>query len=193
MDRPVIYDSKLGDYIRVYKNYFAVDFCDDVVKDISKEPWEKHAYYNNVVKQYKTYSNDLSTSYAEVKGKKFIDDEMGKVFRRYINEDMAHISWFNDIDDCSEIRFNRYDPFTEMRIHCDHIKLLFDGERKGIPVLSAVGLLNKKFVGGDFFICDQKVELSTGDVIIFPSNFLYPHNVTPVKSGIRYSFVSWAW
>jgi hypothetical protein len=33
----------------------------------------------------------------------------------------------------------------------------------------------------------------TGDVIIFPSTFLYPHKVNEVKKGIRYSFVSWAW
>jgi predicted 2-oxoglutarate/Fe(II)-dependent dioxygenase YbiX len=188
-----MYDSSLGDYISIYKNYFDVGFCESIVRDISGEPWEKHAYYNNLLKEYRTYSNDLSTNYSNVKGKSFIDEEMNKIFKRYINQDMSHMTWFNNIDGCSEIRFNRYDPSTEMRTHCDHIKLLFDGNNKGIPILSAVGLLNEKFVGGIFTICGKIIDLSVGDVIIFPSNFLYPHSVSPVKSGIRYSFVSWAW
>ena len=33
----------------------------------------------------------------------------------------------------------------------------------------------------------------TGDILIFPSNFMYPHRVEPVKKGIRFSFVSWVY
>lgn len=188
-----MYESKLGDYVRVYKNYFDAGFCSNVVRDISGVPWEKHAYYNSLTNQLRTYSNDLSISYSDIEGKSFIDGEMSKIFKKYIKEDMSDMTWFNDIDGCSEIRFNRYDPNTEMKVHCDHIKLLFDGKNKGIPILSAVGLLNDKFVGGNFLMCDNKIDLSVGDVIVFPSSFLYPHSVSQVKSGIRYSFVSWAW
>jgi predicted 2-oxoglutarate/Fe(II)-dependent dioxygenase YbiX len=28
-------------------------------------------------------------------------------------------------------------------------------------------------------------------MLIWPSNFLYPHKVNPVKKGIRYSMVCW--
>ncbi len=37
----------------------------------------------------------------------------------------------------------------------------------------------------------SKPTLKTGDMIIFPSNFLYPHQVMPVTKGERYSIVSW--
>ena len=71
---------------------------------------------------------------------------------------------------------------------------LIDGNIKGIPVLSVVGLLNDNYEGGDFVMFeDYKVSLKKGDVLVFPSNFLYPHKVTPVKKGTRYSFVSWVW
>ena len=36
-------------------------------------------------------------------------------------------------------------------------------------------------------------KLNQGDVLIFPSNFLYPHKVNSIKKGTRYSFVSWVW
>ena len=30
-----------------------------------------------------------------------------------------------------------------------------------------------------------------GDLVIFPSSFTYPHEVLPVKSGTRYSIITW--
>ena len=81
-----------------------------------------------------------------------------------------------------------------MASHCDHIHSLFDGERKGIPILSVLGLLNDNFEGGDFiFFDDYKIKFNKGDIIIFPSIFLYPHRVAPVTKGTRDTFVSWVW
>ena len=96
------------------------------------------------------------------------------------------------IKETSFIRFNRYQVGTNMKMHHDHIHTLFDGEKKGVPILSILGLLNDDFEGGDFLMLDgKKVNLSAGDIILFPSNFLYPHAVTTITKGTRYSFVSW--
>ena len=79
-----------------------------------------------------------------------------------------------------------------MSRHSDHIVSLFTGEQRGIPVLSIVGVLNDDYQGGEFIMFDDyEIKFKAGDVIIFPSIFLYPHKVKPVKKGIRYSFVSW--
>lgn len=37
-----------------------------------------------------------------------------------------------------------------MRKHYDHIHSIFDGQRKGIPVLSMLGILNNDYEGGEF-------------------------------------------
>ena len=42
-------------------------------------------------------------------------------------------------------------------------------------------------------LIDEKIDLSKGDIIIFPSNFMYPHKVEPVTKGTRYSYISWIW
>jgi len=39
----------------------------------------------------------------------------------------------------------------------------------------------------------DEIKLPTGSVLVFPSNFLYPHKVCPVKKGVRYSYVSWVY
>ena len=40
---------------------------------------------------------------------------------------------------------------------------------------------------------DYVIELKQGDVLMFPSVFLYPHRVNPVTKGVRDTFVSWVW
>jgi predicted 2-oxoglutarate/Fe(II)-dependent dioxygenase YbiX len=38
---------------------------------------------------------------------------------------------------------------------------------------------------------NTEIKFKQGDLIIFPSIFLYPHRVEPVTKGVRYSFISW--
>ena len=94
----------------------------------------------------------------------------------------------------STIRFNRYGNGQIMRQHHDHIHSLFDGNEKGIPVLSFILNLNDDYEGADLFFWENHVvPLGKGDIIMFPSLFLFPHGVTEAKRGKRYSSVSWAW
>ena len=64
--------------------------------------------------------------------------------------------------------------------------------------LSCILLLNNDYEGGN--LCfrnpdgseEWEVEVKPNRMIIWPSNFLYPHTVKPVTTGIRYSVVAWA-
>ena len=60
-------------------------------------------------------------------------------------------------------------------------------------ILSCSLLLNDDYKGGElaFFNKRYKHKGSKGDLVIFPSSFTYPHEVLPVKSGTRYSIVTW--
>jgi len=63
--------------------------------------------------------------------------------------------------------------------------------------LSIIINLNNNYEGGDLVFGDNqakpihRIKLGEGDVIFFPSNFLYPHSIEPIKKGKRYSIVSW--
>jgi hypothetical protein len=64
--------------------------------------------------------------------------------------------------------------------------------------LSCILLLNNDYKGGN--LCfrnpdesgEWEVEVKPNRLIIWPSNFLYPHTVKPVTEGKRYSVVAWA-
>ena len=65
---------------------------------------------------------------------------------------------------------------------------------KGIPrAVSCSFSLNDDYDGGEFAFWDRekKYKLNKGSAIMFPSNFLYPHEIMPVLRGTRYSIVTW--
>ena len=94
----------------------------------------------------------------------------------------------------STIRFNRYRKGQLMRRHHDHIYSLFDGDRKGIPIISVILNFNNEYKGGQlYFWHDYELQLGKGDIIMFPSLFMYPHGVKEPTEGERFSGVCWAW
>jgi hypothetical protein len=94
------------------------------------------------------------------------------------------------------IRLTRYREQQSMRNHWDGIHTIFDGDRRGVPILSIVGLVRKADEGGKFFmnlLKGKKKEylVEEGTIVVFPSTFIFEHEVTPVIRGVRDSFVSW--
>ncbi len=59
--------------------------------------------------------------------------------------------------------------------------------------LSCSFLLNDDYEGGEFAFFDREIMIrgSKGSAIIFPSNFMFPHEIMPVISGTRYSIITW--
>jgi predicted 2-oxoglutarate/Fe(II)-dependent dioxygenase YbiX len=53
--------------------------------------------------------------------------------------------------------------------------------------------LNDDYEGGEFKFagCDTTYRVPKGSCLIFPSNFVFPHQILPVTSGTRYSIVTW--
>lgn len=184
----------LKDYLKIYNNEFDLDFCKNTVKKIKKNNWIKHTFYDYISDKTIQYGNELDISYDDSEENKIIQEKLWFLIKRYIEDNSFVASWYNAWSGYTKVRFNKYDKHTEMHLHCDHIHSMFDGQRKGIPTLSIVGCLNDNYTGGDFIMWEsEKIEIPAGSVIIFPSNFLYPHKVTPVTKGTRYSFVSWVW
>ena len=187
--------QNLIDYIRVYENHIPQDICQKAVENLDKSSWREHAFYDAATGQHTSYDHELAISYDEIPEKEFISKQIWFALERYIVKDFVGFhEWFNGWNGYAGVRFNRYDPTTQMKLHCDHIHSMFDGQRKGIPVLTVLGALNDNYEGGEFVMFgDLEIKLPAGAVIVFPSNFMYPHEVKPVKKGVRYTYVSWAW
>ena len=53
--------------------------------------------------------------------------------------------------------------------------------------------LNDDYEGGEwgFFGREITVKVPKGSALLFPANFMYPHEITPVTKGTRYSLITW--
>lgn len=185
----------LNDYIKIYNNHFSDELCDKTLTELNSLNWHQHTFYNPKTDSTRAVSGskELDVSHGLVSTKPELMDRVWEGINQYIIKDFA-FPWFNTWCGFTDIRFNRYEENRLMANHCDHINSMFDGTRKGIPTLTCLGLLNDDFEGGEFIMFeDELIQLSKGDLMIFPSNFLFPHRVQPVKKGVRNSFVAWVW
>ena len=185
---------KLEHYSRLYKGFLDKKTCEETIEQTKNIDFSQHTFYNSKTGKSGTRSGDkeLDVSWGQVPNTKVIMNKIWHALHRYQTE--LDFPWFDSWDGYSTIRYNKYSEDRKMALHADLIKSLFDGKRKGIPVLSVLGLLNDDFKGGEFVLFDNEIiPFEQGDLLIFPSNFMYPHKVEPVTKGTRYSFISWVW
>jgi len=187
------------DYVKVYKNVLDSDHVQEYNEHFKNLNWEKHHFHDNITNETVTYDDDLDVFHPEMINNKELGachvrlmKKVWHVIRRYHDELGAF--WYNNWKGYTPIRYNRYCPGQKMKVHCDHIHTIFDGNVKGIPILSIVGVINDDYEGGEFIMWEkQEIKLPANSVLVFPSTFVYPHKVMPVKSGFRYSYVSWVY
>ena len=189
--------TQLKDLIHGEKGIIPANLCDHIIQDIETRPWKPHTWYNAQADAYgseETMELDVQPITSELQ--QLLTPIMIQAGSRY-NQKYSYKGCQRTgqiMNKFSTIRFNRYGGGHIMRQHHDHIHSLFDGNEKGIPVLSFILNLNDDYEGADlFFWEDHAVHLGKGDIIMFPSLFLFPHGVTEAISGQRYSAVSWAW
>ena len=188
--------TQLKDLIHVEKGIIPANLCDHIIQDIETRPWKPHTWYNAQANSYgseETMELDVQNITPELQ--QLLTPIMIKAGAAY-NQKYAYPCERTGqiMNKFSTIRFNRYSSGQIMRQHHDHIHSLFDGNEKGIPVLSFILNLNDDYEGADLFFWENHVvPLGKGDIIMFPSLFLFPHGVTEAISGQRYSAVSWAW
>lgn len=172
------------DYVKTY-NLMPQDLCDHLINDFQDDQWQKHFWYSHGVKsQYEDKELDVRFGTASEELDPYID----KAITQYCEE--VPTLYRDQIQEWSTPRLNRYDAGTMMR---DHVDLIRRHKRDGVPVLSLVGVMNDDFEGGEFIMRGEEIPLTTGDILLFPSTFIYPHEVREVTKGSRWSWVVWAY
>jgi hypothetical protein len=130
-----------------------------------------------------------------------------------LNNSFSNVHWFNLLACFFKQKLNQFQKDTNILDFCYQriidIEIL-KYENTGfytwhvdhfaeIPrTMSCILLLNNDYEGGN--LCfrnpdgsnEWEVEVKPNRMIVWPSNFLYPHTVKPVTKGKRYSVVAWA-
>tara|TARA_R100000005_G_C4982235_1_gene191686 strand:+ start:983 stop:1570 length:588 start_codon:yes stop_codon:yes gene_type:complete len=187
---------KVSDYVKTYK--LPSNFCSQALDFISNiDSWRSHNWTNESLGYTRLTSRDKKEEplMHVSKDAPLFTDVTASLLEKYYS-DFPHSV-------CSRFtlpKFIKYTKGMSMKDHTDNITAIFNSysqhDPKGVPVLSIVGVLKSAKKGGQFFINYQdgsREEFLTddGSVVIFPSNFIYRHEVSEILEGERISFSSW--
>ena len=172
-------------YVRKYK-IIPRQVCHSSLEFLKKEAWQPHLWYDHGKRESNNRPEDLNIVFNNQIASK-IEPFVTLAVQSY-QQEFGHL-----IYERTRPRFNRYEVGQKMDPHYDHIRDIFDGEKKGIPVLTILGIFNEDYEGGELVIADKHIKTKGGDILVWPSCFLYPHEIKKVTKGTRYSFVSWGY
>jgi len=182
--------TNIKDYILVVENVVSSELCDAVLAEYKES--------NDWVEATIGAGLDLQARNCQTIGLSFgsvID--VNKEVRQKLDQELfgcassAITAYRNVFKNCtieadSGYDLLKYDVGCFYKPHVDSFK---DHPR----AVSCSFVLNDDYEGGEFAFFDRGLtyKIEKGSCIMFPSNFMYPHEVTLVTSGTRYSIVTW--
>jgi predicted 2-oxoglutarate/Fe(II)-dependent dioxygenase YbiX len=190
----------LKKYIGVYDNFIPyqvlsnlLKYCNDVnfekAKIIGDNNDPRGIEDTNIRKTMTKYLNNvMTTSYTEMHWANYLTKIFFSSLKRY-QEDKKIIDF--SVRTISNISLLKYENTGFYTWHVDH--------EASVPrTMSMIFMLNNDYDGGDLCFREPDgsneimVNKTANRLIVWPSNFLYPHTVKPVTKGTRYSVVCWA-
>lgn len=184
-------NSSLEKFIHLFDDVMSEDLCDRILKEYSNCPdWSNTAVGGSV--DQPTTNNELrncqvipisSTINSDIRSQ--IDEEIfevvGKISKKYQE---LH-------PECHVVTDSGYDllKYDEGQFYVQHTDSFFQSPRS----LSCSILINDEYEGGQFAFFDREMMITgkKGSCIVFPSNFMFPHEIMPVTKGTRYSIITW--
>jgi Rps23 Pro-64 3,4-dihydroxylase Tpa1-like proline 4-hydroxylase len=184
-------NKSLKDYIVVFENAMTHDLCNAILKEFNNEDeWKKTVVGNGEIKENIRSAETVIISYPHVieknlKVRKDLDSyiyiSVSNVIKKY-NEKFS----FCKIEEDSGYELLRY---KEGQFYTQHT----DSFKARPRAVSCSFALNDDYKGGEwgFFDREKVLKAPKGSAVLFPSNFMYPHEIMPVTKGVRYSVITW--
>ena len=178
--------KQVKNYIKLYTDVVDSQLCNEMIN--YEFNYEKSAYSTHssgkVVKLERVSSVDCWIK----KRYKFytrLKETYEKVIKLY-QEDFTDFT----VQRHTDFRISKYSKSCFMSKHIDLIHHSH-GQQYGYPQVTVLLFLNDDYEGGEIVIADNIYKPPAGSGIVFPSNFMYPHEVSLVKEGTRYSVTCW--
>jgi predicted 2-oxoglutarate/Fe(II)-dependent dioxygenase YbiX len=190
---PLVLDSQhLRPYVLVLENVLSPAFCAQLIDEFAhSDEWQlarvgSKGEVNRDVRHVDVVDlSDRNTLNKNPRVREGIEQTLFaatfKTLRHYQN-----LFPFCRIVEGQPFELLRYPTGAFYRTHTDSFK-------KVPRSLSCSFTLNDDFLGGEwsFFGRQYTLRPPLGSVLMFPSNFMFPHEIMPVTGGTRYAVVTW--
>jgi len=174
------------DYIKYYPNILTEKQCKFIIAESKMLEWKESTYSNDKGKIKSEERVRMDECWVK---KGLIYEVLKNRYDQVIKNYSANFPLFS-VQRITDFRINRYGEGGFMSKHYDNIHHSH-GQQYGYPQVSVLLYLNNDYEGGDFYVADKKFKPDEGSAIIFPSNFMYPHEAKVVTKGTRWSIVAW--
>jgi len=190
------FNHRLSDYIVVIRGIISKEMCQQVIdlyKDNPKWEWGGTTDGLNFDVR-KVKQMHISKPHITDQGEEFkkMDSEIFKVMLKakdtYLktlteNRGIVHVP---DVQADEGYQILHYSEGYYFKEHCDRATGM-------TRVLTCTLNISDDHDGGLFrFLRGEfDVRLNAGDAVLFPSNFMFPHEVTEITRGERHSIVTW--
>jgi predicted 2-oxoglutarate/Fe(II)-dependent dioxygenase YbiX len=184
--------NTLEQYIHVFDNILSEELCDMIFEEyVNSDEWvdtlvgSERSLNKNVRNCRQLLLSDSevikNNHDKRLKIDKMIHESVNKVIQEYIK---IHKHFSIDIDTGYTLL-----KYEEGEFYIEHTDSFKQQQRS----LSCSLQLNEDYMGGEFafFGREMTIKSKKGSAIVFPSNFMYPHEVMPVTQGTRYSIITW--
>jgi predicted 2-oxoglutarate/Fe(II)-dependent dioxygenase YbiX len=183
----------LADYIHVFKNAAKDDLCEKIITEYkNSDDWRLGTMNQE-------YREDIrNCALIPISRNNVI--EKNKVVRKEIDHELfscvsSTINKYIDLHpDCIFRQDTGYDllRYEVGQYIKRHIDVGITDAMMARQISCSIAL-NNEYEGGEFAFFDNKLsyKLEKGDILMFPSGFMYPHEVLPITSGTRYSIITW--
>ena len=184
-------DTKLEDYIYIVKNALSHTLCDKILHEyVNSNEWVEPLLGSREVDKTIRNCQTIIISYPHVIEKN--KDTRHKLDNAIFDVASKCIKEYNTkFPNCNIEEDSGYEllKYPEGCFYVEHT----DSFKARPRAVSCSFILNDDFEGGEFafFNKELKYKLEKGDALLFPSNFMYPHEVMPVTKGTRYSIITW--
>lgn len=182
----------ISDFIMVKEEFVDPDFCDAILDEYANtEMWEK-TYTGGGLDEEARRCQVISISDQNCMGenpevRRDIDNKLYEIIKNVIEEYRQLHPEF-DLEICEDTGYEllRYEVGDFYIEHSDSFK----EQPRALTVIIA---MNNNFEGGQIGMFQRELihDLDVGDVLVFPSNFMYPHEILPVTKGTRFSMITW--
>lgn len=198
INKPFILNSnnKLIDFIQIFDDIIPHSLCDEIINEYSNDSMfdlagvgsrqggsaEVNTFIRNVPQLMISDPNIINVNYEK---RKKIDElfyERMKVAIKKYNDIHKHVGIVED------------SGYTLLKYSMGNFYIEHVDSFKEIPrTISCSIALNDDYEGGEFafFNRELKYKIKKGSVLMFPSNFMYPHEIIPVTKGVRYAIITW--
>ena len=185
----------LIDFIKIYDNAISQDLIDEIMLEYEhSEEWKVALVGDKgIVRKEVRDVKEIFLSNPELSEyRKEIDQKLFKCFTNLIQKYSQSVPLFHKDYDLKDSGYSllKYQDNGKYLKHTDYRG--YSPELSNREISCSI-IINDGFIGGEFSFWDKDViyRIKKGSAIMFPSAFMFPHEILPVTSGTRYSVLTW--